>query len=119
MRYFEGGSVPAPGHLLNAYPIYIRRVLLKCQYPSTDGFRRPSGAPTWRVARPVPMMRPMAEITLNEHLRRIGRKRWKGKSQAQKSATAQHASRAYWDSLSKEERSAEMKRRAKKRKRRK
>jgi hypothetical protein len=33
-----------------------------------------------------------------------------------RSETAQHASRAYWDSLTPEERSAEMKRRAAKRK---
>lgn len=42
--------------------------------------------------------------------------RWAGKTAEDKSATAQHASRAYWDSLSPEERSAEMKKRAAKRK---
>jgi hypothetical protein len=47
------------------------------------------------------------------------RERWKGKTKAEKSATAAHASRAYWDSMSPEERSAEMKRRAKKRGRKK
>jgi hypothetical protein len=45
-----------------------------------------------------------------------GKKTWAGKTAAQKKATASHASHAYWDSLTPEQRSAEMKRRAKKRK---
>jgi hypothetical protein len=48
---------------------------------------------------------------------RIGaRKVWATKTKAQKQAIASNASRAYWDALSPEERSAEMKHRAKKRK---
>jgi hypothetical protein len=57
--------------------------------------------------------------TWREHLVRAARKRWKGKTDAEKSAVAQHASRAFWDSLSPEQRSAEMKRRAMKRKKKK
>jgi hypothetical protein len=63
--------------------------------------------------------RPMADITLDEHLRRMRRKRWQGKSKADKSATAQHASRAFWDALTPEQRSQINKARAAKRKRRK
>jgi hypothetical protein len=59
------------------------------------------------------------DISLKEHLRRAGRKRWQGKTKADKSATAQHASRAFWDSLSAEERSRINRERAAKRKRRK
>jgi hypothetical protein len=55
-------------------------------------------------------------VDLNTHLRRARTKRWKGKTDAEKKATAAHASRAYWDSMTKEQRSAEMKRRARKRK---
>jgi hypothetical protein len=61
----------------------------------------------------------MDDITLDEHLRRMRRKRWQGKTKAEKSATAQHASRAFWDSLSAEERSRINRARAAKRKRRK
>jgi len=50
-------------------------------------------------------------VSLEKHLKQAREKRWEGKSSAEKSATASHASRAYWDSLSPEERSAEMKRR--------
>ncbi len=56
-------------------------------------------------------------VDLETHLRRARLERWAGKTQAEKQATASHASRAYWDSLTPEQRSAEMKRRAKKRKR--
>jgi hypothetical protein len=55
-------------------------------------------------------------VDLNTHLRRARKKRWANATQEQKSATMQHASRAYWDRLSPAERSAEMKRRAAKRK---
>jgi|HubBroStandDraft_6_1064221.scaffolds.fasta_scaffold11322_3 hypothetical protein len=54
-----------------------------------------------------------AMVDLNTHLRRARSKRWKGKTDGEKKATAAHASRAYWDSMTKEQRSAEMKRRAK------
>jgi hypothetical protein len=57
-------------------------------------------------------------VSLEAHLRRARKKRWEGKTAEDKAATAQHASRAYWDSMSPEERSAEMKRRAAKRKKR-
>jgi hypothetical protein len=46
------------------------------------------------------------------------KKRWKSKTAEEKSAIASNASHAYWDSMSPEERSAEMKRRAAKRKKR-
>jgi hypothetical protein len=59
---------------------------------------------------------PTMDLTLKEHLRRAGRKRWQGKTKAEKSATAQHASRAFWDSLSAEERSRINRERAAKRK---
>ena len=55
-------------------------------------------------------------VDLNEHLDRARKKRWERATAAQKQAAASHASRAYWDSLTPEERSAEMKRRAEKRK---
>jgi hypothetical protein len=45
-----------------------------------------------------------------------GKKRATGMTPEQRSKTASEASRAYWDSMSPEERSAEMKRRAAKRK---
>lgn len=55
-----------------------------------------------------------------EFFRALGRKgaktRWAGKSEDERKATAQVASRAYWDSMTPEQRSAEMKRRAAKRK---
>lgn len=57
-------------------------------------------------------------VDLETHLRRARLKRWADKTQAEKKATASHASRAYWDALSPEQRSIEMRKRAKKRKRR-
>jgi hypothetical protein len=56
-------------------------------------------------------------MDLNTHLERARRKRWAKATKAEKQAAVSHASRAYWDSLTPEQRSAEMKRRAKKRKR--
>jgi hypothetical protein len=41
------------------------------------------------------------------------RRAWKKATVAEKKNAASHASRAYWDSMNKEQRSAEMKRRAK------
>jgi len=61
----------------------------------------------------------MMMVDLREHLRRAAKTRWAKATKEEKAATAAHASRAYWDSLSREERSKEMKRRAAKRKRRK
>lgn len=58
-----------------------------------------------------------AMVDLETHLCRARLKRWAGKSDEEKKATASHASRAYWDAMSPEQRSAEMKKRAKKRKR--
>jgi len=46
-----------------------------------------------------------------------GRQRAKKMTPKERSAASAEASRAYWDALSPEQRSAEMKRRAKKRKR--
>jgi hypothetical protein len=48
-----------------------------------------------------------------EYLRHIARKRWAGKSQEERSAAAQAASLSFWQKLSPEERSEEMRRRAK------
>jgi hypothetical protein len=56
-------------------------------------------------------------VSLEEHLRRARAKRWRGKTKAEKQATAAHASRSYWSRLTPTERSAEMKRRAAKRRR--
>jgi hypothetical protein len=56
-------------------------------------------------------------VDLRTHLRRAARKRWAKASEEEKKAAVAHASRAYWDNLTPEERSAEMKRRAAKRKR--
>jgi electron transfer flavoprotein alpha/beta subunit len=58
-------------------------------------------------------------VSLKEHLKRARAARWKGKTKAEKSASAKSAANAYWSRLSPEERSAEMKRRASKRKKRK
>jgi hypothetical protein len=58
-------------------------------------------------------------VDLRTHLRRAARKRWAKASDEQKKAAVAHASHAYWDKLTPEERSAEMKRRAAKRKPRK
>jgi len=57
-------------------------------------------------------------VDLDAHLRRARAKRWAGKTDKEKQAAASHASRAYWDSLTPEQRSAEMKRRAAKRNKR-
>jgi hypothetical protein len=46
-----------------------------------------------------------------------GRKRWKGTTKKERTEQAQGAARIFWDSLTPEERSAEMKQRAAKRKR--
>ena len=58
-------------------------------------------------------------VDLRTHLRRASRARWSKATKAEKQEAASNASRAYWDALSPEERSAEMKRRAAKRKKRK
>jgi hypothetical protein len=50
-------------------------------------------------------------ITLRAHLRRAARKRWEKASEEERKQNAARASRAYWDRLT-----PEMKRRAKKRK---
>jgi hypothetical protein len=42
-----------------------------------------------------------------------GRKRWKGTTKKERTEQAKQASRTFWDSLTPEQRSAEMKRRAK------
>ena len=52
-------------------------------------------------------------VELATHLRRALKKRWAKASESEKKAAVAHASRAYWDKLTPEERSAEMKRRAK------
>jgi hypothetical protein len=52
-------------------------------------------------------------VELSEHLRRAVRRRWAKASEQEKKEAASKASRAYWDSLTPEERSSEMKRRAK------
>jgi hypothetical protein len=54
-----------------------------------------------------------------EFFAEAGRKGWAKKTESEKKAAAANASRAYWDALSPEERSAEMKRRAAKRKKKK
>jgi hypothetical protein len=56
-------------------------------------------------------------VDLKTHLQRAIKKRWANATDEQKKSAASHASRAYWDALTPEQRSAEMKRRAKKRKR--
>jgi hypothetical protein len=58
-------------------------------------------------------------VDLRTHLRKASRARWSKASEQEKKESASHASRAYWDALSPEERSAEMKRRAAKRKKKK
>jgi hypothetical protein len=55
-------------------------------------------------------------VDLNTHLRKARRARWAKATKKEKQAAASKASRAYWDSLTPKERSAEMKRRAAKRK---
>jgi electron transfer flavoprotein alpha/beta subunit len=51
-------------------------------------------------------------VSLEKHLERARAARWKGKSKADKTAAAKKAASAYWDQLSPEQRSIEMKRRA-------
>ena len=51
-------------------------------------------------------------VSLKEHLRRARAARWKGKTEADKTAAGKLAAEAYWSHLSADERSAEMKRRA-------
>jgi hypothetical protein len=58
-------------------------------------------------------------VDLRTHLQKASRARWSKATKAEKQAAASKASHGYWDALSPEERSAEMKRRAAKRKRRK
>jgi hypothetical protein len=58
-------------------------------------------------------------VDLRTHLRKAARARWAKASEKEKKETASHASRAYWDSMTPEQRSAEMKRRAAKRRKRK
>lgn len=50
---------------------------------------------------------------LTAHLRKAAKKRWEGKTDEQKAATAKKASIAYWESMTPAARSEEMKRRAK------
>jgi predicted Fe-S protein YdhL (DUF1289 family) len=57
-------------------------------------------------------------VDLRTHLRRAIRKRWAKATDEEKKAAVSHASRAFWDRLSPEERSAIMKARAARRKRR-
>jgi hypothetical protein len=57
----------------------------------------------------------MTDPTLSEHQRQAARKRWAKTSKKDRAKTAKRASRAYWDAMTPEERSAEMKRRAAKR----
>ena len=52
-------------------------------------------------------------VDLRTHLRRALRKRWAKATEQDKKEAAAHASRAYWDGLTPEQRSVEMKRRAK------
>lgn len=70
----------------------------------------------------LPIMRdsyaPMVD-TLRQHLKKAARARWAKATTKEKKASASKASRAYWDALTPAQRSAEMKRRAAKRKRRK
>jgi hypothetical protein len=61
----------------------------------------------------------IAMVSLETHLRRMREKRWKGKTAEEKKAgtgPARDALRDYWAKMTPEERSAEMKRRAEKRK---
>jgi hypothetical protein len=54
-------------------------------------------------------------VDLRTHLKRAIRTRWAKATKEEKQAAVKHASHAYWDALTPEERSAEMKRRAAKR----
>jgi hypothetical protein len=71
------------------------------------------------IARIGKGLQQLLAVDLEEHLRHIRQKRWQGKPRAEKvlHRTA-HASRAFWDALSPAGRSAIMKERAKKRRRR-
>jgi len=62
------------------------------------------------------MPRKLTKKFFQEQGRISAEKVWAKKTKAQKQATASNASRAYWDKLSPQERSAEMKRRVAKRK---
>jgi hypothetical protein len=55
--------------------------------------------------------------TLKQHLKKAARMRWAKATTKEKKASASKASRAFWDALTPKQRSAEMKRRAAKRKR--
>ena len=55
-------------------------------------------------------------VDLATHLKKARKKRWANKTPEEKSAAASNAVSAYWAALTPAERSAEMKRRAKKRK---
>jgi hypothetical protein len=52
-------------------------------------------------------------VDLRTHLRRAARARWAKATPGQKKQAMAHALRAFWDGLTPEQRSAEMKRRAK------
>lgn len=54
---------------------------------------------------------------VRDYFREVGRKAWNGVSAKEKKARASHAARARWQTMTPEERSAEMKRRAAIRKR--
>ncbi len=55
----------------------------------------------------------VGEITLSEHLRRMREKRWRNATKEERQKAASLAGRAAWANLTPEERSVEMKRRAK------
>jgi hypothetical protein len=59
----------------------------------------------------------VGEITLNEHLRRMREKRWRNATKEERQKATSLAGHAAWANLSPEQRSVEMKRRAKVRKR--
>jgi hypothetical protein len=59
----------------------------------------------------------VGEITLSEHLRRMREKRWRNATKEERQEAASVAGRAAWANLTPEERSVEMKRRAKVRER--
>ena len=44
-------------------------------------------------------MRSVTVDSLTAHLGKAARKRWEGKSDAEKKATASHAIKAYWDEM--------------------
>jgi hypothetical protein len=55
----------------------------------------------------------VGEITLNEHLRRMREKRWRNATKEERQKATSLAGRAAWANFTPEERSVEMKRRAK------